>query len=499
MTFEHTAVFDRPIDEVFAWHERPGAIHRLTPPWPPVKVASESESLRDGRAVLAFPGRIRWVAAHRPDDYEPGRAFTDELVTPVLEAVLSWRHEHRFDPVDAGRTRITDRVHTRVPGRILRPMFSYRTRQLGGDLDAHRRLNPESRSLTVAVTGAGGLIGTSLCAFLSTGGHRVVRLVRPGLGQPGRPGLRGLPGHPATSDATESRRWDPDHPADDLLSGVDAVVHLAGAGIAGRFSESHKREVRESRIGPTRRLAEQAGRSGVGVFASASAIGYYGADRGDEELTEDSERGEGFLADLVADWEAATAPAGAGGARVVQVRTGIVQSPAGGALRLQRLLFESGLGGRLGDGQQWTAWVGIDDMVDIYLRALVDETLSGPVNAVAPGVVRNSGYTKVLARVLRRPAVLPVPGFGPALLLGRQGAAEVAQASQRVRPARLAAAGHRFRHPELEPALRHVLGRVLDGQVGGLVGGGGGGPDGAGGGGRDSGGGGGPDSGPDGG
>lgn len=449
MTYEHSAVFDRPIGEVFAWHQRPGAIFRLTPPWQPVKVWSESASLCDGRAVLSFPGRIKWVADHRPDGYAEGRQFTDELTTPLLGSLMPWRHTHRFEEVDPGRTRVIDRVETRVPRRLLAPMFSYRTRQLSGDLDAHRRWNPDGRSLTVAVTGAGGLIGTALCAFLSTGGHRVVRLSRSPAG--GRPGA-----------ALESRQWDPSAPDPDLLSGVDAVVHLAGAGIAGRFTEAHKREVRESRIEPTRRLAELAGRSGTGVFVSASAIGFYGADRGDEELTEDSERGEGFLADLVADWEAATTPADAGGSRVVQVRTGIVQSPSGGALQLQRLLFETGLGGRLGDGRQWTAWVGIDDMVDIYLRALIDPALTGPVNAVAPGVVRNSEYTEVLARVLRRPAVLPVPAFAPALLLGREGATEVAQASQRVVAARLSAAGHRFRWPELEPALRHVLGRGGD-------------------------------------
>jgi uncharacterized protein (TIGR01777 family) len=449
MTYEHAAVIDGPIDEVFAWHERPGAVVRLIPPWTPVKVASEAPSLRDGRAVLAFPGRLKWVASHRPDGYQAGRSFTDQLTTPVLDSVLSWRHTHLFEPAEGSRTRLTDRVETRVPGRILEPMFSYRTRQLAGDLDAHRRLNPEGRALTVALTGAGGLIGTALGAFLSTGGHRVIE-------------LRRSPGPDRAGPAHECRHWDPAAPAGDLLAGVDAVVHLAGAGIAGRFTEAHKREVRESRIGPTRRLAELAGRQGVGVFVSASAIGFYGADRGDEELTEDSDRGEGFLADLVADWETATAPAATDGARVVQVRTGIVQSPAGGALQLQRLIFQTGLGGRLGDGHQWTAWVAIDDVVDVYLRALLDRSLAGPVNAVAPHPIRNSEYTKVLARVVRRPAVLPVPAFGPALLLGREGAVEMARASQRVRPARLNELGHHFRWGELEPALRHVLGRCPD-------------------------------------
>lgn len=441
MTFEHAARMDHPVGDVFAWHGRPGAIHRLVPPWQPVKVGREATSLRDGRAVLVLPGGIPWTADHRPDGYAEGRRFTDELTTPVLSTALAWRHTHSFD-ADGDATTVTDTVETRIPGHFLQEMFAFRTRQLSGDLDAHARLNPSGRALTVAVTGSGGLIGRALCAFLSTGGHTVVRLVR---------------GRPAAGSA--DRRWDPADPARGLLDGVDAVVHLAGEPIAGRFSEEHKRAVADSRIEPTRRLARLAARSGVAVFVSASAIGYYGPDRGDEELGEDSPRGDGFLAELVGSWEDATRPAAEGGTRVVQVRTGIVQSPNGGALQLLRLLFEAGLGGRLGDGRQWTSWIGIDDMLDVYLRALLDPGVEGPVNAVAPGVVRNAEYTRALARVLHRPAVVPVPGFGPRLLLGPEGAREVAAASQRVVPARLTAAGHHFRWPDLEPALRHVLGR----------------------------------------
>jgi uncharacterized protein (TIGR01777 family) len=197
----------------------------------------------------------------------------------------------------------------------------------------------------------------------------------------------------------------------------------------------------------------------VRAFVTASAIGIYGADRGDEVLTETSARGDGFLAGVVADWEDATGPAARAGIRTVQVRTGIVQDPRGGALHLLHPLFAAGLGGRLGGGQQWLAWIGLDDLLDIYLQAVTDPALSGPVNAVAPAPVRNAAYTAALARVLRRPAVLPVPAFGPRLLLGAEGASEIAEASQHVYPQRLIDAGHYFRYPELEPALRHVLGR----------------------------------------
>lgn len=430
MEFEHSAVVDRPVEEVFAWHAREGAVTRLLPPWYPVRVVRSPGSLSDGSGVLRLAGRLQLTWAREPAGFLDGRLFTD--------VARGWRHSHWFDPEPGGRTRLTDRVETRIPARLLGPAFAYRDRQLAGDLASQRRL--VSRSLTVAVTGSAGLIGSALCAFLSTAGHRVVRLVR--------------------GDGKSSRGWHPEHPAADLLDGVDAVVHLAGASIAGRFTPAHKDLVRSSRVRPTRRLAEVAARAGVPVFVCASAIGIYGADRGDEELSEDSDRGGGFLADLVAEWEAACDPAREAGARVVNLRTGIVQSPGGGTLKLLRPLFQAGLGGRLGDGHQWMSWIGIDDVVDAYLRAVVDPALAGPVNAVAPDPVRNADYTRVLASVLRRPAALPVPRSGPALLLGTEGAREMAEASQRVVPARLRAAGHVFRFAGLEAALRHVLGRV---------------------------------------
>lgn len=445
MPYEHTATFDHPVESVFAWHSRPGALSRLLPPWQPVSAAQESRSLRDGEAVIRLPGGLKWRARHDPTGYEPGHCFTDTLVTPVLQQLLGWRHTHLFEEGSAGGTNVTDRVQTRTPERFLEEMLAFRTRQLAGDLAALREWHHDG--LTVAVTGASGLVGTALSALLSTGGHRVVRLVR---------------GSTGITDAKGSvRHWQPDSPADYLLDGVDAVVHLAGKPIAGQFTAGHKDAVRSSRVGPTRRLAQLAAKSGIRIFVSASAVGYYGPDRGDEELAENSGRGDGFLADLVADWEDAAHEAGTSGGRVVIIRTGVVQSPRGGALKLLRPLFEAGLGGPLAGGRSWMAWIGIDDLADIYLRALVDTSLHGPINATAPEPVRNSDYTRVLARVLHRPAVLPVPRLGPQLLLGAEGAEEVVLASQRVVPTALMRAGHRFRHPDLEGALRHVLGRSL--------------------------------------
>jgi uncharacterized protein len=443
MGLTYSSVVDAGLDEVFSWHTRPGAVTRLTPPWQPVRVLREAGSLRDGEAVLGLPGGLRLVAAHQPDGYDPPHAFADSLASPLL----SWRHTHQFSAAGERATLVTDVIDTPLPARALRSMFVYRHRQLAADLaalDRARTICPDS--LTVAVTGSGGLIGTALTALLTTSGHRVIRLVR-------RP-----PRHEG------ERYWRPEDPDHDLLDEVDAVIHLAGASIGGRFTPERKNEIRDSRILPTRLLAELAASSAAGgpglrAFVTASAIGIYGPDRGDEILTETSPRGDGFLADVVAGWESAAAPAAAAGIRTVQVRTGIVQTPRGGMLRLLSPLFEAGLGGRLGTGKQWLAWIALDDLLDIYLRAVLDPSLSGPVNAVAPEPVRNIDYTRTLAAVLRRPAVLPVPGFGPRLLLGDEGAREIAQASQDVRPERLIQAGHQFRQPELKGALRHLFGR----------------------------------------
>ncbi|MFG1932020.1 TIGR01777 family oxidoreductase [Mycobacterium sp. NPDC048908] len=445
MGIEYETVVDHPLDEVFAWHTRPGAMRRLVPPWQPMTVVAETQSLADGRAVLGLPGGLRWVAQHDPSGFDPPHRFVDELSSQGLlswpaRVVGRWRHTHEFSE-RSGATRVRDRVDTTVPGAALRSTFVYRHRQLAEDLAAHRAA--AAPPMVVAMTGASGLIGSALSAFLSTGGHQVIRLVR-------RRAANGL-----------ERQWDPARPAPNLLSGVDVVVHLAGASIAGRFTDGHKAAIRDSRIEPTRRLADVAALSddGPATFVSASAIGFYGFDRGDVLLGEDSARGDGFLADVVADWEAATAPATEAGLRVVNVRTGIVQSARGGTLKLMRPLFAAGLGGRLGSGEQWLSWIGMDDLLDVYHRALYDGRLSGPVNAVAPEPVRNTDYTKTLAGVLHRPAAVPVPSLGPKLLLGEQGFRELAAANQRVLPAKLQSLGHRFRRAKLTDALAHELGR----------------------------------------
>ena len=444
----HSSVIEAPVSEVFTWHERPGALRRLVPPWQPLRVVAESPSLRDGQAVLGLPGGVRWVAQH--GGYDPPHQFVDELVSLPLR----WRHTHTFEPLTGSTTRMTDVVDTPVPGSLLTQTFRYRHSQLGADLAAHRVMAGLSAGpRTVAVTGSSGLVGQALCAFLTTGGHRVIRLVR----------------RPPRDDG--EREWQPDRPDPGALDGVDAVVHLAGASIAGRFTDHHKREIWDSRVGPTHMLARAIASMSdpPAVLVSASAIGFYGADRGDELLTEDGSRGTGYLADLVVEWEAATQAAQDAGVRVVHVRTGIVQSTQGGSLKLLRPLFAAALGGPVSGGEQWVSWIGIDDLLDVYGRSLVDDELTGPVNAVAPHPVRNREYATTLARVMRRPALLPVPALGPRVLFGAEGATELVQASQRVVPGRLTASAHVFRHPDLEACLRHQLGHLRAPDPGGAA------------------------------
>ncbi len=437
MSIEYSSSVEHPVETVFAWHERPGAFQRLAPPWQAGRVVEEASSLANGRAVIRLPGGIRWVAQHR--DYDPPHRFVDDLVS----LPLPWHHVHSFAPEGPVRTRVTDTVTTPIPASLLRSMFAYRHTQLRDDLAVQadlRRLDPTSH--TIAVSGSSGLVGTALCAFLSTSGHRVIRLVR------------------RTPSAHNERTWVPDDPDPHIFEDVDAVVHLAGASIGGRFTEGHKQAIASSRIEPTRRLVAAMVRANAPrVLLAASAIGYYGRDRGDEVLDEGAQRGDGFLADVVARWEAATQDTRDAGLRVVTVRTGVVLSARGGMLQVLRPVFVAGVGGRFGDGRQWLSWIDLDDLIDVYARALVDENVVGTVNAVTPNPVRNQEFTLTLAHVLHRPALVPVPRAALGVVIGADGVHEVACASQRVAPARLESAGFRFRRPALESSLRHQLGR----------------------------------------
>ena len=298
--------------------------------------------------------------------------------------------------------------------------------------------------MRILVTGSTGLVGSALVPFLSASGHAVIRLVRSEV----------PPGDAAA-------RWDPEAGTLDpaALEGLDAVVHLAGEDIAGgSWTAAKKARIRGSRVEGTALLARTLASLDrpPAALACASAIGYYG-DRGDETLTEESSPGSGFLASVCRDWEAAATPAVEAGIRVLHLRFGVVLSAAGGALAKMLGPFRMGMGGPIGSGRQYVSWIAMDDVLEAINHLLSNPTLHGPVNVASPKPVTQLEFARTLGRVLGRPTVLAVPAFGMRLMFGEM-ATEVLLASQRLEPARLLSSGYEFRYPDLEPALRHLVG-----------------------------------------
>jgi len=298
--------------------------------------------------------------------------------------------------------------------------------------------------MRILISGASGFLGQALTRALRESGHEPVALVR----------------RAARGDEIQ---WDPERPLDPAkLTGCDAVVHLAGKNIAGRWTTKFKQEVLASRVRGTRTLAAAAGESfrrtgQPRVFVSASGVGYYG-NRGDELLTEESSAGTGFLAEVSKQWEAATAPASDAGVRVVCLRIGVVLARDGGALKPMLLPFRLGLGGRVGSGKQYWSWVALDDVIGAMIFALQNDSLRGPVNVVAPSPVRNEEFVRELGRALHRPTIFPLPELAVRALLGEMGQ-ELLLTSARAMPAKLRAAGYTFPYTVLEDALRAALAR----------------------------------------
>lgn len=454
-TIERRTRLPFPARAVFDWHLRPGALERLTPPWQRVEVLQRTGTIRDGGRVTlrlwVANVPLTWVVEHR--DFIDGLQFRDVQVKGPFK---SWSHLHRFEPAGENACTMIDKVEFELRGGYfgdaagepftreqLERMFNYRARLLPADMEEHRRI-AQGRSLTVAVTGSTGLIGGALVPFLTTGGHTVKRITRP------------------TSAIAGDILWSPAEGRLDpaALDGVDAVVHLAGESVFAQWTPERKQRIRDSRVVGTRLLAETLTKLDrkPSVFVSASAIGYYGS-RGDETLTEESAKGEGFLAGVVAAWEAAAQPAADAGIRVVHPRIGVVLDPRGGALAKMLPVFRLGLGGPLAGGAHHVSWITLEDLVSILHRMLFDDALAGPVNAVAPDPVTNRELTAALGEVLSRPTVLPVPRKAAEALFGEELVRETMLLSQRIQPMRLLKADHRFRHPKLAPALRGVLGR----------------------------------------
>ena len=533
MRIEHVTELDHPVSAVLAWMSRPGALVRLTPPGvaavedPTTGGLDEGRvvSLRLGSPILPTPLRPRLVVRHeeghlprgevadRPaaSPYQSADETARALAQPVARVVdrqlrgpfAAWRHEHRLAPLPAnrserGRSVMGDTIEVELSGPTgvaegkvrseIDALLAFRARQMRDDLAfwAEHPLSGSgeelpsapagARPLTVAMSGASGMVGTQLAALLRTGGIRVVPMRRARL-TPGSAGRRRLRhadaaassyvvgGHNDTDgDAPQEILWDPERgvldPAD--LAAVDAVIHLAGASIATRFTDRAKQRILRSRVDGSaliaRTLAGLAeGGLGPRTLIQASAIGAYGAQRPGEILTEDDPGGTGFLADVVRAWEGAAHPAVEAGVRTVFVRTGVVLSDGGGPLAMQLPLFRVGAGGRLTRPDAMCSWITLDDLVRVYAHALLTEELTGPVNAVAPAPASAQKLAKTLGTVLQRPSAVPVPPFGPRLLLGSEGAKELVEADQTVSDERLRASGFCPAYPRLEPALRHVL------------------------------------------
>lgn len=443
-------------EEVFDWHERPGALERLTPPWGDVQVVRRTGGIEDGGEielkVRRGPTRFTWKLRHR--DYEYGRQFCDEQVSGPLK---SWVHTHRFLPRDGGGTVIQDEVDLEPPlgaaGAALGPalleselerLFRFRHRRLFTDLARHARYAERPR-LTVAITGASGTIGQSLQHFLTTGGHRVIRLVRD-----------------SREVAEDAIYWNPATGEMDRegLRPAHAVVNLAGTRIApGRWTDERKRSILGSRVMGTELVSETMAEltEGPRVLVSASAVGYYG-NRGAERLEEGASSGKGFLAEVCRSWEGATGTAERAGIRVVLLRGGPVLTPAGGPLGEMLLPFKMGVGGRMGSGKQYMSWIDLDDHVGAIYHALHTDSLRGAVNSTAPHPVTNATFSDALGRVLGRPTVVPAPALAIKTAFGQMGT-EALLWGQRVIPRKLLDSGFEFFYEGVEDSLRFELGK----------------------------------------
>lgn len=444
-----------PVARVFAWHARDGAIQRLTPPWARMALTWRQGSGVDKGVKVGFDLRVLgipmvWEAEHV--DFCHNRMFRDRQVKGPFSR---WEHTHLFFPEGPQGSVMKDLVAYQLPlGRVSAPfygfarkelsrMFDYRHRILAHDLVHYADRMPPMRIL---ISGASGSIGSSLVPFLQTCGHEVIRLVR-------------HDGPLAENDVF----WDPYKGILDLaaIGPVDAVINLNGRDISrGKWTETQKQAIIDSRIQPTRFLVSKMREMDPRpeVYISASAIGYYG-EGADAVLKETDPAGESFISRVCEQWEQAALPARAAGIRTVPLRIGVVLTPAGGALARMLPAFTAGCGARLGKGRQYMSWITMDDALGGIFHILENKEITGPVNLTAPEPVTNRQFTRILARVLSRPAVFSIPDWMAARLWGEMGR-ETLLTSARVVPGKMMKAKFAFQYPDLEPALRHLLGRI---------------------------------------
>jgi len=449
-------------EAAFAYHEWPGALGRLLPPWQSVTATPPSDGLKDGSQVrltlrmLGIP--LRWLAVH--ERYNPPGLFVD---TQASGPFAFWRHEHHFlEGPTAGTSILEDQIGYRLPlafashplagqwvDRQLASMFAYRHRITQSDLQ-RQNLWAAHRGKRVAVTGATGLVGSIVCQVLECIGCKVIPVVRPR----------------ATSSRAvnhqESLIWDPDK---GLLeptkaSGLDAMIHLAGKSLAsGRWTTKNKEQMWSSRVDATQRLAGQLASLDAPPksFVSASGVGIYG-DCGDRWCSEDSPTAEDYLGRMASRWEAASEPLRSRGVRIAHGRLGIVLSPQGGALRAMLPIFRFGLGGRLGSGEQYWSWVERSDAAAAFVHLALETACEGPFNISAETPETNRRWTQAIGSAVRRPTVLPAPAFALRWMLGAEMADSMLLCSTRADGSRLRNTGFQYAFSGLEETMQYCLG-----------------------------------------
>lgn len=456
--FSLKSLFPASARDVYAWHMRIGALERLTPPWSAITVTWGDEQVREGSRrellVPAGPLRIKWLAKHH--GLVEGQQFIDEQERGPFK---KWIHRHIFTDTAPEQSQLEDRIEYEYPfGRVgellgrrqvhwlVNTSFPWRHERTWMDLARHAEFADRPR-MRIALSGSTGLVGKQLMNFLTTGGHSVLPLVR-------------------TRGESGTVYWNPDRGEIDrqALEGVDAVIHLAGRNIAaGRWTESSKREILDSRVKGTRILAETiaALQTPPRILVSASAVGIYAETQ--DALDENGPHGNGFLADVVRAWEAAADPARQAGIRVVHPRISTVISGWGGVLGRLLPVFKWGFGGRIGNGSQAMSWIQVDDLLAAIYKMLFDERLSGPVNVSSRRVVTNQEFTEALGKVLRRPTLATVPEPIVKLAFGQMGQ-ELLLQGVRVKPAVLSSVGFVPWFTDLEAALRFETGKPFSHQ-----------------------------------
>jgi uncharacterized protein (TIGR01777 family) len=461
-SFRKRSRIQAPVEEVFRWHANVGAIERLSPPWDPLEMVSKKGGIAPGARVVMklragpLPVMLTWEARHTA--YEENRFFEDRQVKGPF---AHWVHRHIFEPAenDPQASYLEDRIEyalrlgslgdvlgAPMVAKRLAQIFHFRHDTTAYDLSDHLGRQDPSE-LTFLISGCSGTIGSVLIPFLSTGGHRILRLVR-------RPAL-----------APDEVSWDPMAGRIDqrrlAAQPIHAVIHLAGENIGRqRWRPKVMQRIMASREMGTSLIAESVARltPPPKVFINASAIGYYG-HRGDEVMDEDACFGGDFISEVCHRWEEATAAAVASGIRTAYLRIGVALSPLGGALKRLLPMFYMGLGAKIASGQQYMSWIDMDDVIGSIYHVVNTPNLKGPVNIVAPHPVTNHELTHTLAQVLGRKAPWTIPKGLIKLTFGQMGE-EVLLSSTRVSPLKLLESGYRFRFPELRASLEHLLGKV---------------------------------------